>query len=855
MIILGAVACGWSNDPKPSTTVATERIPTALCLEPRLTTNNALHRHHYTMPSSPPRALRRSSRERRPATTVYTEAAARVKDDKPKRRSMYVGKRFCGINDGIAGLPIHLSSFLLTLPFCHCGYLCCPAYLTLYIPSLRPSPPSSCLHHYPCLATASSHRPQEVMEEQSRVSRASGHYAPELDTEDATSDDSDSDEEEETTSASSRSTQPKRKRKAPAKTSAWALLFRNYLTKNETVDNSLLVALSQMGPHRKRGPHPGLQTLTRQLVQEHAEDANAVHVRLYNLVFRVCGASHAAVLPNDADLESLTDEELTDNITAIVQSMQYTAASEVLWTSAPPKNATKLQFRHLFQEFWHALGTAALETTVAPDDDASDSEPETQETALTGVSASPRFQVETVRSLVNRLVEMCFLQQQDLRSAMTSALYSLGTAILEKTVVLQEKLKTAERQLHAAKRHKQRRKADMLQAAVDTEKRQLQDLEDIVQESVGAVFMKRYKDVDAHIRAASMVALADFCVTRPDMFFDKRFLKYPGWTLNDKEAVVREAALTVFLQPLKAQVHDDHTLQGVAEKFAPRLADCTIDVDENVQNRAMELLLLLNRNGLLDDNDGDTVLDEATWDQINLRAIDPLTAPKARVWALLFVIEQLGAFDDEQADSDASAVERLNQLGSWVANKLGEGEIPLDRMMFERAALVIHSLRACPEYESLARNFGALIRAFESSLTTTSAGSTPRERILADAKQRVLLVFLLTAVEEEASLSDAVRLMDVDLVDDSPKLKRRKLTDREGMTRVLLPAVSNLITSFKSEVGILQRLAKLPLFFCEQFDEFDSQFNCVFLFSQYFLLVQRPPLVATQTKKSTSRKC
>ena len=658
----------------------------------------------------------------------------------------------------------------------------------------------------------------------------------------------------------------RKKTATSASTAAWGSLFKRVLEKDETPESSLLAALGQVGntaSKRKGAKNKKLVELTRSLIRDHFQDANAVHIQLYNLVFRMCGGTREANLPPTVDLENLSDEDLTEYITGVVQSMEATAAPDVLWMAAPPAGGAKLQFRTLYQEFWHGLGVAALESTVtaavsnkkekkgrenSDSDDEDDSDKEDDEQ---GAQSSPRFQVEVVRSIVTRLVELSFLLQEDLRSAIVTALYSLATALLHKTVELREKLETAERQFHAAKRHKQRRKSEALKIQVDTGKRMIQDLEDIVKESVGSVFMKRYKDINPHIRSSSMLALADFSVIRPDIFFDKKYLKYPGWTLNDKEAVVRNAALQAFLRPCQAGNYDENVMDAVTEKFAMRLADCTLDVDTSVQECAMELLLFLTRAGLLE-----SIQDEETWRQINTRAVDADTTPAVRKFALEIIIEQIGAFDDDMADNDANAIERLHQLAGWVCHSLGSGDIPLDRMRFELSAYIVQSMRECPQHGSLVRNFPALVKAFEDSLVVevSQSGSKKgqRERVLADAKQRVLLEFLMSAVEEEVQLSEPEHVMDIDLKE--PEKKGNKVSVQEEMTRNLLPSLPKLVKSFKSETVLLRRLVKLPLYFCEFY-----RTSCVGLFMEilFSLLfspnLQRRPRAVFRTRNATTR--
>jgi cohesin complex subunit SA-1/2 len=569
----------------------------------------------------------------------------------------------------------------------------------------------------------------------------------------------------------------------------------------------------------------------------------------------------------DTDLENLPDQDLSNYTSKILDSMQYTSFAEALWTATPPTSGAKLEFRKLYQEFWYNLGLSILDSTNTSgeeeDDDSDSDDEEEDETKDDNTfrknkkgATSPRFQVEAARMLINRLLELCFLHQVELRSAFTTALYSVATAILHKTVEFQDTSKIAERQYQAAKRNKQSRKAEALKVQVDTVKRMLGDLEEIVQTSVGAVFMNRYKDVNPHIRAATMMAMADWCAVRPDIYFDRKLLKYAAWTLNDKVPVVREAAITALLRPMKSNVDEIASMGGLIEKMAPRLADCTIDVDEKVQERAMELLLVLSRTGILD-----AIEDQGFWNQINMRAIDPMTTPKVRILALLFVIEQLGSFDNDNLHSGSNSVECLSELAGWVAHTLGQSEIPLDQMRFEYSAYIIQSLRACPEHEALARDFPSLIKAFENSLSAGVSKPSLKEarenQALADMKQRVLLFFLMTAVEEEVSLSDPEQLMDFHL-EEPETSHRNKSSVRDSMTRALLPTLPNLVTSFKGDNEVLRRLVKLPLYFGKYILSLGDGCNTLDrrIFSFYFswFTFSAPTACGTSDQKQNAKK-
>ena len=46
--------------------------------------------------------------------------------------------------------------------------------------------------------------------------------------------------------------------------------------------------------------------------------------------------------------------------------------------------------------------------------------------------------------------------------------------------------------------------------------------------------MHRYRDVDPEIRMACIRAIGSWIVSYPSLFLQDLYLKYIGWTLNDK---------------------------------------------------------------------------------------------------------------------------------------------------------------------------------------------------------------------------------------------------------------------------------------------------------------------------------
>jgi cohesin complex subunit SA-1/2 len=500
---------------------------------------------------------------------------------------------------------------------------------------------------------------------------------------------------------------------------ALTALAKKVLDQTETPETSLVAALlssykdgSNAGTNKARRGTTGnkdnetiytaqLEKIAHTVIQEHGTDPNKAQVSLFNLLFRSVGGTTATNLDyTDTDLEAVSEDEWMELITGIVKEMQTTPTDRILLCADPSgaahaaaknnnnnTNTTKSQasvgareYRKIYEEFWYLLGKVALAGSVQQaatksskgkdSDDSDDEDSDSDDKSTTAPADNSRFQVELARDLVARLIEMVGVGQPDIRAAATAAVYQLGTAMLERTVELNAKLLTATRQLNVAKRAKMARKAEALKLQVDSWKRTVADLEEIVKDTILGVFMNRYRDSNMYIRANSLRALGTYTLIRPDMLLVGSYLKYFGWLLSDKETCVREQAVLGFLGPFRevalakgkreASPMDMSNAKSVIEKFLPRLADCAIDVDFQVQERAMELLLVLMREDFLESLDNDDI-----WEQINLQALARDTTPAVRRDALYFIIDQLEAFDSGPAKTEAKMVERIDGIAQW----------------------------------------------------------------------------------------------------------------------------------------------------------------------------------------------
>ena len=459
-----------------------------------------------------------------------------------------------------------------------------------------------------------------------------------------------------------------------------------------------------------------LERIARKVVLSHREDTNKAQINLLNLLFRSVGGTVDTNIDNNTILEDMDSEQWGQVVTDLVDDMRYTPVDLVLLCADPggavhaaaldgkpddydipivPSAHGVREFRKIYEEFWFVLGTIALSEGYARvreskyDDDDSDALNSTTPT-------NTGFDTEVTRDLILRVSELVTVGQPDVRAAAMIAAMQMGLAVLNRTAEVKAKLEVATRQFNVAKACKSgSRKAEGLANQMNTLKRKKEDLEELVVGNImQGVFMHRYRDTNMHIRAFALQSLSKMTLIRPDIFLGDKYLKYFGWMLSDKCACVRQAAISGLAAPFNALAEratdssrsivatvDVDKMQNVLSKFLLRLIDCVIDVNINVQEKAMALLLVLERKGFMDE-----IEDDQAWSQINVRALASDTSTLVRRDALYFVIEQLETWDviePEQSqdinskrwarDKNASlvqsketaVVQKLGSLASW----------------------------------------------------------------------------------------------------------------------------------------------------------------------------------------------
>lgn len=138
-----------------------------------------------------------------------------------------------------------------------------------------------------------------------------------------------------------------------------------------------------------------------------------------------------------------------------------------------------------------------------------------------------------------------------------------------------------------------------LQSAVAECQEQIEIVEKYMQDAFTQVFTHRFRDCDEAIRAACMKALGKWMMKHQLVFLSDFYLKYLGWSLNDKNASVRlEVLLT--LKMLTSSESHLAMMDTFIVRFRPRVAEMLRDVDAEVVVEAIRLSAILHEHSELD---------------------------------------------------------------------------------------------------------------------------------------------------------------------------------------------------------------------------------------------------------------
>lgn len=179
----------------------------------------------------------------------------------------------------------------------------------------------------------------------------------------------------------------------------------------------------------------------------------------------------------------------------------------------------------------------------------------------------------------------------------------LVTSFISVAKMLGAQRETTQRQLNAEKKKRvEGPRLESLNKRLSMTHKNITDLEDMMRKIFTGLFVHRYRDIDPNIRMACIQSLGVWILSYPSFFLQDLYLKYLGWTLNDKSASVRKASVLA-LQNLYEVDDNVPTLGLFTERFSNRMIELADDIDVSVAVCAIGLVKQLLRHQLIPDDD------------------------------------------------------------------------------------------------------------------------------------------------------------------------------------------------------------------------------------------------------------
>uniref|UniRef100_A0A4W6CGD2 STAG2 cohesin complex component n=1 Tax=Lates calcarifer TaxID=8187 RepID=A0A4W6CGD2_LATCA len=370
----------------------------------------------------------------------------------------------------------------------------------------------------------------------------------------------------------------------------------------------------------------------------------------------------------------------------------------------------------------------------------------------------------------------------------------LMTALVNVALNLSINMDNTQRQYEAERNKAVPKRANDRLELLLQKRKELQENQDEIENMMNAifkgVFVHRYRDSIAEIRAICIEEIGVWMKLYSDAFLNDSYLKYVGWTMHDKQGEVRLKCLTA-LQGLYYNRELNARLELFTSRFKDRIVSMTLDKEYDVAVQAIKLLTLVL-------NSTDEVLTPEDCESV-YHLVYSAHRPVA-IAAGEFLFKKL--FSQREPEEEGAPKRRGRQ--SPNANLIKTTVFFfLESELHEHAAYLVDSLWEC----------GAeLLKDWECMISLLLDEPLPGEEALTDRQETALIEIMLCTVRQAAECHPPVgrgtgkRVM-------TAKEKKTQLDDRTRMTELFAVALPPLLAKYAVDAEKVTNLLQLPQFF------------------------------------------
>uniref|UniRef100_A0A8C0YSP2 Cohesin subunit SA n=2 Tax=Cyprinidae TaxID=7953 RepID=A0A8C0YSP2_CYPCA len=401
------------------------------------------------------------------------------------------------------------------------------------------------------------------------------------------------------------------------------------------------------------------------------------------------------------------------------------------------------------------------------------------------------YMMDTVISLLTGLSDS---QVRAFRHTSTLAAMKLMTALVNVALNLSINMDNTQRQ-YEAERNKMigKRANDRLELLLQKRK-ELQENQDEIENMMNAifkgVFVHRYRDAIAEIRAICIEEIGVWMKMYSDAFLNDSYLKYVGWTMHDKQGEVRLKCLTA-LQGLYYNRELNAKLELFTSRFKDRIVSMTLDKEYDVAVQAIKLLTLVLHSS-------DEVLTAEDCESV-YHLVYSAHRPVA-VAAGEFLFKKLFSHRDPEDDSMPKRRGRQSVNANLIKTAVF---FFLESELHEHAAYLVDSMWDCA---------AEILKDWECMISLLLDEPLPGEEALTDRQETALIEIMLCTIRQAAECHPPVgrgtgkRVL-------TAKEKKTQLDDRTRMTEIFAIALPALLAKYSVDAEKVTNLLQLPQFF------------------------------------------
>ncbi|KAA8581978.1 hypothetical protein FQN60_008718, partial [Etheostoma spectabile] len=402
------------------------------------------------------------------------------------------------------------------------------------------------------------------------------------------------------------------------------------------------------------------------------------------------------------------------------------------------------------------------------------------------------YMMDTVISLLTGLSDS---QVRAFRHTSTLAAMKLMTALVNVALNLSIHQDNTQRQYEAERNKIAGKRANEKLELLLQKRKELQENQDEIENMMNSIFkgifVHRYRDAIAEIRAICIEEIGVWMKMYSDAFLNDSYLKYVGWTLHDRQGEVRLKCLKA-LQNLYTNRELFPKLELFTNRFKDRIVSMTLDKEYDVAVEAIRLvtLILQGSEDALSNEDCENVY------HLVYSAHRPVAVAAGE-----FLHRKLFSRHDPQAEEAlAKRRGRSSPNGNLIRMLV---LFFLESELHEHAAYLVDSL-----WESSQE----LLKDWECMSELLLEEAVQGEEVLSDRQESALIELMVCTIRQAAEAHPPVgrgtgkRVL-------TAKERKTQIDDKNKLTEHFIMALPMLLSKYQADSEKVANLLQIPQFF------------------------------------------